>query len=227
MYDHTTQDLKKSEPGKPDGDGMAIGWAASIKNPETGKWTKKIDIPGVLDPAYKTQVAAKGPAYWQKTLASGEAKAAKNGDATNKVVSHLGHPSFTTVVKDSKYTPDEEKILEDKYGSLFGAQNHLKNGGRDITARVVLRSSVPRTAVLSVPAFGQNMHGEREYTLLGTAWHNWDAWSRAAPEFDRVPMKDRPESDFKPTPVETTPAPNPLPYGDPYEAPYKAKKVKK
>jgi hypothetical protein len=192
MYDHTTDSSKRSAPGKPGGDGMAIGWTDSIKNPNTGKWTKAIDIPGVLDPEYKTQVAAKGPAYWQQTLKSGEAKAAKDGDED---LQNKGK-----VLKGSKYTSDEQKILESKYGSLFGAQSHLKNGGVDITSRVVLRSSAPRTAVLSVPAFGQNLHNEREYTLLGTAWHNWDAWSRVAPEFDRVPMVERPASDFKQAP---------------------------
>jgi hypothetical protein len=55
--------------------------------------------------------------------------------------------------------------------------------------RVVLRASVPRTAALSVPAFGINVQSEHEVVVTGTAWHGWDAWAGKAPTFDKVPLK--------------------------------------
>lgn len=54
--------------------------------------------------------------------------------------------------------------------------------------RIVFRISAPRTAVLSIPAYGKNYHEEREVVLAGTAWKNWDAWYRTAPEFNKYPM---------------------------------------
>jgi hypothetical protein len=56
--------------------------------------------------------------------------------------------------------------------------------GKD--GRVVLRASVPRTAVVSVPAYGINVEGEHEVVIAGTAWKGWDAWYGAAPQFDKV-----------------------------------------
>lgn len=53
---------------------------------------------------------------------------------------------------------------------------------------VVLRAEVPRTAVLSVPAYGQNIHSEHEVVVAGTGWKGWDAWSGSAPSFKDIPM---------------------------------------
>ncbi|HEY2244162.1 MAG TPA: hypothetical protein VGH47_08065 [Xanthobacteraceae bacterium] len=55
------------------------------------------------------------------------------------------------------------------------------------SGRVVLRAQVPRTAAVSVPAYGINVHGEKEVVVAGTAWHGWDAWAHQAPTFDRIP----------------------------------------
>lgn len=57
------------------------------------------------------------------------------------------------------------------------------------SGRTVLRIEVPRTAVLSVPAYGANVHGEKEVVVTGTAWKQWDAWKGRAPDFETVPMK--------------------------------------
>lgn len=54
--------------------------------------------------------------------------------------------------------------------------------------RVVLRVQVPRTAVISVPAYGINIKAEREVVVAGTAWNKWDAWAHKAPEFGVLPM---------------------------------------
>ena len=59
-----------------------------------------------------------------------------------------------------------------------GAATHGFDASKD---RVVLRMKVPRTAVLSLPAYGQNVYGEHEVVLAGTAWKKWDAWLGHAP----------------------------------------------
>jgi hypothetical protein len=58
----------------------------------------------------------------------------------------------------------------------------------DNETRVVLRASVPRTAILSVPVYGQNVQSEREIVVMGTAWQKWDAWKDAAPDFKSSPI---------------------------------------
>jgi hypothetical protein len=55
--------------------------------------------------------------------------------------------------------------------------------------RVVLRAQVPRTAAVSIPAYGINVHSEKEVVIAGTAWVGWDAWARRAPPFDKVPLR--------------------------------------
>lgn len=55
--------------------------------------------------------------------------------------------------------------------------------------RVVLRINTPRTAVLSVPIFGENEQGEHEVVLAGTKgkW-KWDAYVHHAPEVGARPI---------------------------------------
>jgi hypothetical protein len=57
--------------------------------------------------------------------------------------------------------------------------------------RVVFRMRVPRTAVLSLPAYGQNMASEHEVVLAGTAWKRWDAWHQKAPTFAEAALDTR------------------------------------
>jgi hypothetical protein len=54
--------------------------------------------------------------------------------------------------------------------------------------RVVLRLSVPRTSVLSVPAYGQNEAREKEVVVTGNAWRGWDAYYGKAPTFEEAPL---------------------------------------
>lgn len=58
----------------------------------------------------------------------------------------------------------------------------------DGSDRVVLRIEAPRTAVISVPAYGINVHSEHEVVVAGTAWKAWDAWWHEAPTFENVPV---------------------------------------
>jgi hypothetical protein len=59
---------------------------------------------------------------------------------------------------------------------------------KETQSRMVLRAEVPRTAVVSVPAYGVNVKSEQEVVVAGAAWKGWDAWSGRAPTFEEVPM---------------------------------------
>jgi len=75
----------------------------------------------------------------------------------------------------------------DRNGAASATTNRTVANAWDGNAgRVVLRASVPRTAVVSVPAYGINVQGEHEVVIAGTAWKGWDAWAGTAPEFDRI-----------------------------------------
>lgn len=56
--------------------------------------------------------------------------------------------------------------------------------------RVVLRIRAPRTSVISLPVYGDNVHNESETVLAGTRdrWW-WDLWRSRAPEFNVHPPK--------------------------------------
>jgi hypothetical protein len=74
-------------------------------------------------------------------------------------------------------------------GALSTSVAHgVANGWGAFGGRVVLRASVPRTAVVSVPAYGINIHSEQEVVVAGTAWKGWDAWAGEAPKFTEVPL---------------------------------------
>ena len=61
---------------------------------------------------------------------------------------------------------------------------HVANDWSSHSNGVVLRAVVPRTAVLSVPAYGINITHEREVVIAGTAWQKWSAWKNKAPSFE-------------------------------------------
>jgi len=67
----------------------------------------------------------------------------------------------------------------------------VANGWGSTNNRVVLRIDVPRTAVVSVPAYGQNSFHEHEVVIAGTAWKQWEAWQGTAPSFEHVAMAAR------------------------------------
>jgi hypothetical protein len=84
-----------------------------------------------------------------------------------------------------------------------GVANGWKQGNSD---KITLRIQVPRTAVISLPAYGINVHSEHEVVVAGTAWKNWDAWQGAAPDYDVVKIAHHaaapPESDVQPSSVQ-------------------------
>ncbi len=66
----------------------------------------------------------------------------------------------------------------------------IANGWGSSGDRIVLRLEVPRTAAISVPAFGQNVHSEQEVVVAGTAWSRWDVWRKTAPAFNVISMDE-------------------------------------
>jgi len=88
--------------------------------------------------------------------------------------------SGKTITKDSAIDPPGNK------GSGIGTWTY--DEAPTVSRRIVLRAEVPRTAVISVPAYGVNVKSEQEVVVVGTAWRDWDAWSGRAPSFTEVPL---------------------------------------
>ena len=88
-----------------------------------------------------------------------------------------------------------EKLAKINLGELAAHGQPTIPSNTKTESRVVMRASVPRTAILSVPAYGINEASEHEVVVAGTAWHNWDAWSYKAPSFEGVPLADRPKNE--------------------------------
>jgi len=65
----------------------------------------------------------------------------------------------------------------------------VSNGWSNDGSRIVLRALVPRTAAISIPAYGINVKSEQEVVVAGTAWKEWDAWIKKAPTFESHPMQ--------------------------------------
>jgi hypothetical protein len=55
--------------------------------------------------------------------------------------------------------------------------------------KVVLRAVVPRTAAVSIPAYGINVKSEQEVVIAGTAWKGWDVWQGQAPGLGGTPLQ--------------------------------------
>jgi hypothetical protein len=99
-------------------------------------------------------------------------------DSPTKMVNSKGGDDF-------KSLPEANIIRPGAHSTSLDAK--VSNGWRG-SNRIVLRMEVPRTAVLSIPAYGINVHGEHELVVTGTAWKNWDAWRTTAPTFDQIPI---------------------------------------
>jgi len=65
----------------------------------------------------------------------------------------------------------------------------VANGWGAGTGKVTLRAIVPRTAAISIPAYGINIKSEQEVVIAGTAWKGWDVWQGQAPGFTSTPLQ--------------------------------------
>ena len=103
--------------------------------------------------------------------------------ATMKVGDQIKIASGKTITKVSD-TGGTFSILDNKIN--FGKWEYAEP--QTTKSRMVLRAEVPRTAVVSVPAYGVNVKSEQEVVVVGTAWRGWEAWSGQAPTFGQIPL---------------------------------------
>jgi hypothetical protein len=97
--------------------------------------------------------------------------------------------SGKTITKTSmKGTETPQYDMEGKPSGFSTPGTWMYQEPKGVQSRVVLRAEVPRTAVVSVPAYGVNVKSEQEVVVAGAAWKGWDAWSGRAPSFEEVPM---------------------------------------
>ena len=97
--------------------------------------------------------------------------------------------SPTEFSKEYIQLPDIE--MERNGAQSTSTDASVSNGWGSPSTRVVMRIQAPRTAAISVPSYGQNIHSEHEVVLAGTAWKKWDAWHEKAPAFNAVEMHDQ------------------------------------
>jgi len=91
-----------------------------------------------------------------------------------------------------KYTQFTDMPVKRNGAASTSLKDAVSNEWDGSRGRVVLRADVPRTAVLSIPAYGINETSEREVVVAGTAWHGWDAWDGKAPMFETMKMGGEP-----------------------------------
>lgn len=144
-----------------------------VKHPTTGEWINPgdADYPKYLDTLHTAEATVRAAAEdYQKGPHDG-----KDGPTFDQTYDRLL----------SELNPDQAKMIASKYVTM---QNALRAAmpEQQKTTRVVLRAQVPRTAVLSVPAYGINVHSEKEAVVAGTAWKTWEAYSSKAPRYDQV-----------------------------------------
>ena len=74
--------------------------------------------------------------------------------------------------------------------SRNGCQSCTTSAGvaNDWGGNIVFRVVAPRTAALSIPAYGINIHTEHECVIAGTAWAAYDVWNKPAPTFENFPL---------------------------------------
>lgn len=114
---------------------------------------------------------------------------------------YRGLSTDLTGQREEKVTINHPKLGEGTFTKLPDV-SVLRNGAASTTHdigiangwkvsdpnKITLRAVVPRTAIISVPAYGVNVHKERESVLMGTAWVGWDAWRGDAPTLEDYPL---------------------------------------
>ena len=102
---------------------------------------------------------------------------------------NLEIPEVSSQLKSVKGYTQIPRFHVDRNGAAStSTKAKVSNKWDGASGRVVLRAHVPRTGVISVPAYGNNTASEYEVVVAGTAWHGWDAWLDHAPEFKDVPL---------------------------------------
>jgi hypothetical protein len=97
------------------------------------------------------------------------------------------HAATGRDVKGHKYLPTMDVL---RNGAASTTTNRdVANGWGSTGGKVTLRALVPRTAALSIPAYGINIKSEQEVVIAGTAWKGWDVWHERAPSFQDTPLQ--------------------------------------
>jgi hypothetical protein len=79
-------------------------------------------------------------------------------------------------------------VVVDRNGAASFSTNY-KVSDKWQRSNTLIRVQAPRTAAISVPAYGQNEQGEHETVLAGSAWSGWDAWTApGGPRFEDQPV---------------------------------------
>lgn len=112
----------------------------------------------------------------------------KSGDNVVQLFRGIKLEHEGTKVEDNHYTRLPDINVQRSGAASMTTDKGIANGWGQSSTRVVLRAELPRTAVVSVPAYGQNVHSEHEVVIAGTAWKRWDAWHQQAPGFEQVAM---------------------------------------
>lgn len=149
-------------------------------------------IDGLPGKVFKTTLAVDTPDKWGVSLVGKPTQFFDTEGEARAYRAKLPPGPKTEEVKGSDgntYTKLPDLKVERNGAASTTTDPHVANDWGAAPGRVVLRAEVPRTAVLSVPAYGINVHSEHESVVMGTAWHNWDAWAKQAPTFETVPMK--------------------------------------
>jgi hypothetical protein len=111
-----------------------------------------------------------------------------------------GKPSTPLGVRELLALPEKDKWRTQLYGGMWNKLPYMtvhRNGALSTSTdryvannwrasadgKATMRIAAPRTAVISVPAYGINMAFEHEVVVGGTAWKDWDAWAGSAPEY--------------------------------------------
>ncbi len=114
----------------------------------------------------------------------------KDHDAAKSFVMEKLENGPKRVQVEGGYTKLPDLPMERNGAASTTTDIKIANNWDGSSGRVVIRASVPRTAVLSIPAYGQNVHSEHEVVIAGTSFVDWDAWAKKAPTFSDVPIAE-------------------------------------
>lgn len=137
----------------------------------------------VQDASFKVK-GGQGEQFYFKTKAEADAFAEKKN-----VEFGIGLKPVDTSIRTEDingYTKLPDLTIHRNGAASMTTDSGVANGWGQNLTRVVMRARVPRTAVVSVPAYGQNIHSEHEVVVAGTAWNKWDAFYQRAPKFEEV-----------------------------------------
>ena len=201
--DHTLWDMWKASSTSEEGQLLQVATADELGgrlNQRTGRGGDTELIPDKIakkaDADYKQYGGYKGikayvRAKWETTQFLLD-KAGHNELELYRGISLEPEPyqeaaAYAVPVFDYKHVPHIHVVRNGAASTSVSAS--VANNWSSDDQRIVLRAKIPRTAAVSVPAYGINVKSEQEVVVAGTAWKAWDAWIKKAPSFTDVPLE--------------------------------------